>query len=284
MGTASFDVGDLHITLVSDGHLRLDGGAMFGVVPKTIWQKRLPPDDVNRISIGLISALVRTPAEVVLIETGVGDQFDPKAREIYGIDHDDRLLAALAREGLATADISKVIFSHLHFDHVGNATRRNDQGELIPTFENAEYIVQRSEWEAAVAPTLRNKASYLGNLFLPIEAAGQLHLVEGDGEITPGIRSVLTGGHSHGHQVLFLESSGAGAVFWGDLIPTSAHVDYPFIMAYDLWPLDTLKYKQRLIPHVIENNYACIWTHESTCRWGRIKLRPDGKQHTVDWG
>jgi glyoxylase-like metal-dependent hydrolase (beta-lactamase superfamily II) len=184
-----FDVGDIEITLLSDGHFRLDGGAMFGVVPKIMWEKRAPSDDKNRITLGLISALVRTPKENIIIEGGIGDHFDEKHREIYAVNHDSHLLKGLERAGLTTGDINRVILSHMHFDHIGHTTRRNESGDFVPTFENAEYVFQKKEWEFAHDPPARVKASYLPHLFDPVEAAGQLRLIDGDVEITDGASS-----------------------------------------------------------------------------------------------
>ena len=277
-----FTIGDFEVTLLSDGIYRLDGGAMFGVVPKTMWAKRLPPDEDNRIGLGLISALVRTPKENIIIETGVGDHFDEKFCGIYCLNHTDNLLKGLDRIGLKTSDIDKVILSHMHFDHIGHNTRRIESAEFVPTFENAEYVFQKKEYDFANDPPVRVKASYLPFLWKPIEASGQLRLIEGNVEITPGIRSVVTGGHTEGHQMLVIESGGKGAIFWGDLIPTSAHTDYPYIMGYDLFPLDTLKAKEKYIPYAIENDYISIWTHEPVLRYGKIR-KGDGKSHEFEW-
>jgi glyoxylase-like metal-dependent hydrolase (beta-lactamase superfamily II) len=277
-----FSVGDSEITLLSDGLYRLDGGAMFGVVPKTMWEKRIPADENNRIGLGLISALVRTAQETILIEAGVGDHFDRKKCEIYCIDHTDNLLKALSRAGLKTGDIDRVILSHMHFDHIGHNTRRTESGEFVPTFENAEYVFQKTEYDFANDPPVRVKASYIPYLWKPIEESGQLRLIDGDVEIAPGIRSIVTGGHTKGHQTPDKEPGATGAIFWGDLIPTSAHVDYPFIMGYDLWPLDTLKSKEKFIPYAIENDYLSIWTHEPVVRYGKI-LPGDGKRHEFEY-
>jgi len=277
-----FTIGEIEVSLLSDGLYRLDGGAMFGVIPKTMWAKRLPPDEDNRINLGLISALVKTTKEIILIETGVGDHFDEKYCGIYCINHTDNLLKGIAKIGMKTGDIDKVILSHMHFDHIGHNTRKNEAGKFVPTFENAEYVFQKKEWDFANDPPARVKASYLPHLWKPIEEAGQLRLIEGDVEITTGIRSVVTSGHTAGHQMLIIESGKKGAIFWGDLIPTSAHTDYPYIMGYDLFPLDTLRAKEKYIPYAIENDYISIWTHEPVFRYGRIR-QGDKKFHEFEW-
>ncbi len=277
-----FNVGDLKITLLTDGIFRLDGGAMFGVIPKTIWEKRTACDTKNRITLGLISVLIQSPKENIIIEAGAGDTFDEKLREIYCLEHKNHMLKCLEQTGLTTGDINKIILSHMHFDHIGHSTHRNEAGEFVPTFENAEYIYQKTEWEFAHDPPARVKASYIPHLFDPVEKSGQLRLIDGDVEITAGIRCEVTGGHTKGHQVLFLESGGDGAIFWADLIPTSAHTDYPFIMGYDLWPLETLEAKQRLIPWVIENDYISIFTHEPSYRYGKIR-KGDKKHFEFEW-
>lgn len=278
-----FSIGDLNLTLLTDGMFRLDGGAMFGVIPKKLWERRTESDENNRIPLGLISVLVQSPKENVLIEAGVGDTLDEKLVNIYCIDHKDRLLDCLERAGLKTGDINKVILSHMHFDHIGNSTRKNEAGEFVPTFENAEYIYQKTEWDFAHNPCDLVRASYMPHLFDPIEKSGQLRFIDGDVEITGGIRNQVTGGHTEGHQVLFIESGGEGAIFWGDLIPTSAHVDHPYIMGYDLWSCDTLAAKKKLIPWVIKNDYISIWAHQPTYRYGKIKEAEGKKKYEFEW-
>ncbi len=282
--TIEFSVGDIDIRLFSDGLFRLDGGAMFGVVPETMWERRTPCDDENRITLGLISALVTTPKETVLIEAGIGNHFDEKSCGIYCVDHSSsHLLKSLDEAGIKTTDIDRVILSHMHFDHIGHSTRRDESGEFTPTFENAVYTYQKAEWEFAHDPPARVKASYLPHLYDPVEKSGRMELVEGDVEITPGIRSIVTGGHTKGHQVLVIESNGHGAIFWADLIPTSAHTDYPFVMGYDLWPLDTLAAKEKLIPWSVESGYLSIFTHEPEFRYGKIIKDPAKRYHEFMW-
>jgi len=269
-------LGSLELVSLSDGFFRLDGGAMFGVVPKPLWEKRAPADDRNRILLGVRPLLVRDGSTNVIIDAGIGDKMRPKDVEIYAIDRARNLDHALAEAGLTPADIDVVIASHLHFDHAGGFTFR-DGDVLRPRFPCARYLVRRGEWDDAMHPHERNRASYLAENFAPLEEAGVLEFIEADGEVLPGISVEVTGGHTRHHQLIKIQSEGRTAVFTADLMPTSAHVDEAWIMAYDLYPMDTLAAKKRFLREAIEGEYVIFFEHDHRIPAGIIRER-DGRK------
>ena len=262
--------GDLELLPLTDGTFRLDGGAMFGVVPKPLWQKRAPADDRNRIRLGLRPLVVRGE-RTLLIDAGIGGKMDEKSIEIYAIDRSRHLDHALADAGVRREDIDIVLASHLHFDHAGGFTTRDDRGRLVPAFPRARYVVRTAEWEDAMHPHERNRASYLAENFAPLAEAGVLDLVDGDDTIMPGVRVVRTGGHTMHHQIVMIESGGRTAVFAADLMPTAAHVDEPWIMGYDLYPMDTLAFKRGFVREAIAGHYLIFFEHDPDIAAGYIR-------------
>ncbi len=254
--------GSLEIFVVSDGFFRLDGGAMFGVVPKPLWERRMAADERNRITLGLNCLLVRAEGKTLLVETGTGEKFDAKHEDIYGIDHSITLLESLREAGVAPEDVDIVINTHLHFDHCGWNTRRAKDGKPVPTFPRACYYVQRGELEHARQPTERDRASYWPENFEPMAASEQWTPVEGDTEIVPGVELVRFPGHTRDMQGVRLSSGGRTAVFLADLVPTTAHLPYPWIMGYDLYPLTTLEQKKHWLPLAAKNEWLCLFAHD----------------------
>ena len=254
-------LGDLEFTIVSDGGFRLDGGAMFGVVPKPLWEKKIPRDERNRIQLGMNCVLVRTAGKTVLIETGAGDKLDSKLRGIYAIEEGPRLLDRLAAHGVTPDQVDIVVDTHLHFDHCGWNTRIVN-GKVVPTFPNAKYFLQRGEFEHAKAPNERDRASYMPDNFLPVEAAGQFVLLEGDAEVAPGIELIRVPGHNADMQCVRLSGGGKSAFCFVDLVPTTAHVPFPWIMGYDLYPMQTLANKKKWIPEIAVSGALVIFAHD----------------------
>ena len=262
--------GDLELRPLFDGTLRLDGGAMFGVVPKPLWERRAPADERNRISLAMRPLLVRGD-RTVLIDAGVGGKMDEKSVEIYAIDRTRNIDHALTTAGLARTDVDIVLASHLHFDHAGGFTARDEGGRIVPAFPRARYIVRTGEWEDATHPHERNRASYVAENFVPLREAGVLDLKPDDGGIAPGVRVVRTGGHTMHHQIVMIESGGRTAVFAADLIPTAAHVDDPWIMGYDLYPMDTLAFKRAFVRDAIAREYLIFFEHDPAIAAGYIR-------------
>jgi len=238
-------LGDATLTMVNGGDFRLDGGAMHGVVPKPLWNQLVSCDDRNRCTYATNCLLIEIGGRRVLVETGNGDKFSPKLKELYGIDHDRSILHALAEIGVEPESIDVVVMTHLHFDHSGGATRAAGAG-LAPTFPRARHVVQRRELEAALHPHARNRASYLAENLGPLYDAGLIEAVDGEVEVVPGVRVMPTPGHTPGHQSVLIDGGGEKAVFLGDVVPTAVHVPLPWIMGYDLDVEATLASKQRL--------------------------------------
>lgn len=254
-------LGDMEVRFVSGGGFRLDGGAMFGVVPKTLWQKKMPPDERNRIRLNANSLLVRAAGKTILIETGNGTKWDDKLRDIYAVEPGDPLVASLQANGVAPPQIDLVINTHLHFDHAGGGTRL-ENGVAVPTFPNAEYLVQRGEIEHALHPTERDRASYFPENVLPISAAKQWRTLDGNAEILPGICVQRIPGHNADIQAVKLSGGGKTLVFVADLLPTRHHVPLPWIMAYDLYPMLTLETKRNWLRDIIANRWIVVFGHD----------------------
>jgi glyoxylase-like metal-dependent hydrolase (beta-lactamase superfamily II) len=272
-------LGRFDLTSLSDGTFRLDGGAMFGVIPKPLWERRISADDRNRITLGLRPLLVRTDRETILIDGGVGDQMSAKDADIYALDRARHLDHSLAAVGLAAHDIDLVIATHLHFDHVGGLTTRVG-GVLGPRFPRARVVINRHEWHDATHPHERNRASYVLDTFVPLLDAGVVDFVDQDTDVRPGLRLERTGGHTMHHQIVRIESEGRTALYVADLMPTIAHVDEPWIMGYDLYPVDTLVAKKRVLAEAIAGEYVIFFEHDPATAAGVIRL--DGRRKRVE--
>jgi glyoxylase-like metal-dependent hydrolase (beta-lactamase superfamily II) len=254
-------LGDIELRLLGDGTFRLDGGAMFGVIPKPLWEKKMPADERNRVQFAMNILLIRAAGKWILVETGAGDKWDVKRREIYAFESANRLPERLAAAGVAPEKIDIVLNTHLHFDHCGWNTRMQD-GRVAPTFPNAEYIVQRGEFEHAQSPSERDRASYMPDNFLPMRESGQWRLLDGPGEIVPGIEVFVVPGHNANMQCVKISGGGKTVFFLADLVPTAAHLGYPWIMGYDLYPLTTLENKKKWLPMAAREGWTVIFGHE----------------------
>ena len=278
-------VGALRVHALEAGLQRLDGGAMFGVVPKPLWEKRIPADERNRIPLALRCLLVEAPHALVLIDTGVGNKESQKFTDIYGIENrgsPTRLEDALAAAGFRPDDVDLVVNTHLHFDHAGGDTLRDEQGRIVPAFPRARYLVQRRELEFARLPNERVRASYLPDNYRPLVEAGLVDTLDGESLVTEGVRVLPTPGHTPFHQSVLIESRGEVACFLADVCPTSAHVPLPWIMGYDLEPLVTLETKRALWARAREEGWLLVFEHDPEVPWGRLspdadKLVPEGR-------
>jgi len=265
-----YQVGDLELISLFDGYIRLDGGAMFGVVPRTLWEKQAPPDDRGRILLAMRPLVVRG-VRTMLIDAGLGGKDDAKFHDIYGVDRSRTLDMTLAEAGLRPEDIDIVLASHLHFDHCGGFTYRDAGGAIRPKFPRAQYVIRRGEWEDATHTHERNRASYLPDNYVPLAGAGVLQLVDDDMTIMPGVRVKRTGGHCMHHQIIYIESKGETAIFAADLVPTTAHLPNPWIMGYDLYPMDTLAAKKAFFADVAAKNALVFFEHDPSVAAAHIR-------------
>jgi glyoxylase-like metal-dependent hydrolase (beta-lactamase superfamily II) len=271
------EFGEYRLCVVPDTEFRLDGGAMFGVVPRTLWSRVAPPDGENRVRLNMNCLFIDTGAEKILIDTGIGEKFTEKQRAIYAIDRKrsfEESLKAIA--GVDTDEITIVINTHLHFDHAGGNTELDSSGSAVPAFRNARYMVSRLEHEHAEAPSERDRASYFPDNWRPLISTGQLELREADYEVAPGIRMETHAGHNRSMQCLRVERGGQTLFGFADLVPTQAHVGLAWIMGYDLFPVETLEAKKRLLPQAARDNWLCWFYHDSDAPLGRI-VEKNGK-------
>ncbi len=269
------EFGDFKLYSLSDGCFRLDGGAVFGVVPKVMWQKQNPPDENNRVLLGLNPMLICKGNLRIIVDTGIGNKFDNKFKGIYGIDKTTTLHESLEYIGLTEKDISIVINTHLHFDHAGGNTVNSADGGVKPSFPNARYIVQSGEWEDALASNDRTNASYLLEDFIPVMETGQFELIDGNQEIEEGVSVFKTSGHNKHIQLVKIDSKGKSAIYLSDIIPTTTHLQYPYITGYDLYPLETLKIKEEIIEAAVEENWLLIFEHDPQFKMGYVGMEGD---------
>jgi glyoxylase-like metal-dependent hydrolase (beta-lactamase superfamily II) len=268
-------LGEIEVRHIHGGIFWLDGGSMFGVVPKPLWEKKMPADERNRIPLAANSLLVRAGGKNILVETGNGTKWDAKLRNIYGFADGDPYGDALARVGVKPEEIDVVINTHLHFDHAGGNTRLVD-GRLAPTFPNAKYVVQRAELEHAMRPTERDRASYYAHDFTAITEAGRWQLVDGDCEVVPGVSVVKIPGHNLQIQGVQIRGGGKTLMMVADLIPTRHHLPLPWIIAYDLYPLTTLETKRKWIGKIVRNGWIVVFGHDPDFPAGALHEQ-DGK-------
>ena len=257
--------GDFEIHFLSDGAFKLDVGAMFGIVPKALWERERQADERHRLTLALTVPLIRTGKHNILLDCGIGRKWNAKQRDIYAIKEHPDLLDSLAAVGLAPADITIVIHSHLHHDHTGWNTQLNAAGEPEPVFANARHIIHRRELESAHHPNEIQRGTYLAANIVPIEAAGGWASFEDRREVAPGITVFHTGGHTAGHAAVSIESGGQKAFFLADLFPTTTHRHLPWIMAYDEYPMDTLEQKRKLFKQCVEHNALVLLNHDPFC-------------------
>jgi glyoxylase-like metal-dependent hydrolase (beta-lactamase superfamily II) len=267
--------GDFQIDFLSDGTFKLDGGAMFGIVPKPLWTRERQADERNRMLLSCNCPLIRTGKHNILIDCGIGRKWNEKQREIYDIEPRPRLIEELASVGLKPADITILIHTHLHLDHAGWNTQLNARGEAEPVFVNARHIVESRELEVARKPNEIQRGTYLSNNITPIDAERGWETYEDTREIIPGISVFRTGGHTFGHVAVKIESGGQRALFIGEMMPTTAHRHLPWIMAYDLFPLETLEMKRRLFKECLADNTLVLLNHDPTAFAVRLKANGD---------
>lgn len=268
--------GVFEIYPVSDGRFRLDGGAMFGVVPKVLWERCCPADELNRISLSLTALLIRANGKNILVDTGLGPKEDAKFQRMFAVERTPTILESLKQLGLGPSDIDLVINTHLHFDHAGGNTRRERNGSIGPTFPRARYVIQRGEFEDAVRANERTRASYRPENFTSIDCINQWEFLYGDTELVPGVTAVVTTGHTRCHQSVKIESKGQVAFFLGDLIPTVSHLPLPYVMGYDLFPSQTLETKRWVLDRAFEERWLLLFEHDPVVQGGHVRRDQEG--------
>jgi glyoxylase-like metal-dependent hydrolase (beta-lactamase superfamily II) len=267
-------IGDFELTMFSDGNYYLDGGPLFGIIPKALWTKKVACDEKNRALMGLNSLLIRGGRQTVLVETGIGNKIDDRARKVY--EPEARLLDNLTAGGVAPDSIDIVINTHLHFDHCGwNTVRRN--GRVVPTFPRATYYAPEGEWQHGQKQYLRDRVSYISDNYNPLLESGQMKLVKEDRQIIPGVSVRTIPGHTRYMQVVMIESQGRKACYVSDLIPMAAHLDLLWTMAYDLFPMEVIENKKRFYDEAIPGRWLVIFTHDPAFPWGYVKEMEKGK-------
>lgn len=263
-------IGNYKLYTIQTGLFRLDGGAMFGIVPKPLWSRTNPADESNRIDMCMRSLLLVSDERKIMIDNGVGYKMSNKLNEIYGVDHSQFTLESeLKKLGYSTDDVTDVILTHLHFDHAGGSTKRDENGNLQLMFPNAEYHLQKKQWEWALNPSERDKASFMPENYVPIEEKKQLKLYDGDIKFDDFIELTVVNGHTPAMQVVKIKDDVTTMLYTADLFPTTSHIPLPYIMGYDLYPLTTLDEKKKFLPRITNENWLLFFEHDAfteTCR------------------
>jgi len=273
------NIAGYEIRTLETGRFALDGGAMFGIVPRVLWERTNPPDASHRIALALRVLLVRGRGRTILVDAGMGTKVGKKERAIYAVDTESASLeGSLAAAGIAPAEVTDVILTHLHFDHAGGATRKAEEGRIVPAFPRAIYHVQRGQFEWACAPSDRDRGSYVPDDFLPLRDAGCLRLLDGPGEILDGIHAERVDGHTPAHQAVRVSGSEGTVLFCGDLLPTASHVPLPYVMGYDLQPLKTVEEKKRIFARAVDEDWLLVLEHDPQIEAIRLGAGPRGAQ------
>lgn len=275
-------IGDFELFTIETGDIKLDGGAMFGVVPKTLWSRGIEPDEKNRISMTMRCLLIKSnnTGKIYLVDNGVGTKFNEKMMDIYQIDFTKKELGkSLRAHGFSFEDITDIIFTHLHFDHCGGSTYFGDTGEIEYTFPYATYHVTKRHWETATSPNDREKASFLEENIEPIGKSGKLNLVNDNTTFEPGLSAIVVNGHTLGQQLPKIESEGKTIVFMADLLATHVHLPLPWVMGYDMYPTETLLEKKAFIKEAEEKGWYLFLQHDLEKEI--IQLGYDGKRYTI---
>jgi len=271
----SLTLGDFELSIFSDGTYPLDGGAFFGVIPKIMWSRKVEADERNYVQAGLNSLLIRTGKQNIVVETGMGNKLSERMVKFYG--QPARLFANLAAGGVAPEDIDIVINTHLHFDHCGWNTVRDNDGKIVPTFPRAKYYAPEGEWQYARRPSERDSISYIPANYDPLVQSGQMTLLKGDEEIVPGISVKTFPGHTAHMQAVIVESGGRTACYISDLIPTAAHIDVTWGMGFDLYPLQTIESKKQYYAKAIPEKWLTVFTHDAKAPWAYLEKHETGK-------
>jgi glyoxylase-like metal-dependent hydrolase (beta-lactamase superfamily II) len=273
-------IGAYEVTSIETGRFSLDGGAMFGVVPWVFWSKLIPPDDRQRIALAARCWLVRGNGKNILVDDGNGTKWSDKLKDIYNLDYSSGdLLSSLKKTGLGPEDITDVILTHLHFDHAGGSTTLVN-GELVPTFPKARYYVQKKHWELSGKPTEKDRGSFMRDDFVPLMNHGVLELVDGEGELFPGLEVLVTNGHTSAQQLPKISDGKTTMLFCCDLLPTKAHLPWPYVMSYDVRPLVTLEEKRKILTRAHDEHWILFLEHDPNAE--AITIKPTEKGFAAD--
>ncbi|HSP89132.1 MAG TPA: MBL fold metallo-hydrolase [Ignavibacteriaceae bacterium] len=262
-------IGKYSLHIINSGFFALDGGAMFGIIPKPLWQKNNPPDEVNRIKLATRNLLLVNGSRKILIDTGMGNKWDDKAKNIYAIDQKNSLEQSLNELNLKTDDITDVLLTHLHFDHTGGSTKIENE-KLVPAFPNAKYYVQKKNYEWAIKPSERDKGSYLKDSFQPLFDEGVLNFFDGEEKFDDEIDFLIINGHTFAQQLIKISDSSNTILYCGDLFPTASHIPLPYVMAYDLQPLVTVEEKKKILTQAIDENWKIFFEHDPETAFATI--------------
>ena len=271
-------IGPWELSSIETGWFALDGGAMFGVVPRTLWEKQIPADERSRIGLALRAMLIEEVEgpRKILVDTGIGQKWNAKGADIFGVDHDNYdLHRSLAERGLKTSDITDVLLTHLHFDHAGGATMREGD-KIVPTFPNATYHLQQDNLAWALNPTEKDRASYLPENFEALQREGVLELLDGPGEWLPGIELLISHGHTKAMQLPHVHGPEGHVAYCADMIPTSVHVPVPWVMGYDNFPLTTIEEKKQVLARAVEEDWILFFEHDPFGPAARVQAGPRG--------
>lgn len=262
--------GDFEIRAFVEQKFRLDGGSMFGVIPKTMWQRLIPADENNLIPMVTNIFVLRAHGKVMIFDAGLGDTLTDREKKIYGTDGVSHMTEGLAEQGLSPDDVDYVILTHLHTDHFAGAVKLED-GKYVPRFSNARYIVSDKEWEVAMHPDERTSAVYIPDRLEGLKNSGQVDTIDIGSELFPGIKTVFTGGHTQGHYALEISSGATQVFYYADIFCTSAHMRVPFVPATDLFPLDTMAIKRKVLPRIVDHDVVMAFDHDIHTPLARIK-------------
>ena len=267
--------GDIQLSILTDGVMRMDGGALYGAVPKVIWSTFDSADGRNRVAIGINCLLIRTQGRNILVDAGVGNKVPANRRNILAMKA-GKLISDLKAQGLGVDDIDTVVLTHLHFDHAGGCTRQVQGDNIVVTFPKANYLIQKQEWVDANHPTERSRHSYMRDDFLPLAESNQLELIDGDTEVAPNVWLKVTGGHTAAHQMALIEIDGRMVAYFGDVLPTPHHLPLHYIASWDVHPSDTLEFKRQFLAQAEEEHWLLLFCHGVGTRSGYL-VRRDGK-------
>jgi len=268
-------IGKYTLHIINSGYFALDGGAMFGIIPKPLWQKTNPPDEVNRIKLATRNLLLTNGSRKILIDTGMGNKWDEKSKNIYAVDQANSLEGSLNELSLKPGDVTDVILTHLHFDHTGGSTKF-ENGKPVPTFPNAKYYVQKKNYDWAINPSDRDKGSYLKDNFQPLMDEGVLEFIDGEEKFDDEIEFVIINGHTFAQQLIKISDSSNTILYCGDLFPTTSHIPLPYVMGYDLQPLITVEEKKKILTKAIDENWKIFFEHDPETALATVKKDEKG--------